>query len=187
MASDILGPCLCAQNPRHVLHVMLHSCTRELFYIVCVHNTPHPRKMLELVLPVARRFMRHSCVEVLPFLRLRDGLCRVPIRCTRAPAYKDFILLNLRRLLQAAWRPYIVHTVDGYWETLWCYSWHTAVLNTTIVIHVRSSRLVSPSEFVVTVCFTCFNVKHVPHCAHRLISEFHLIPTINRDHLPKCC
>ena len=137
------------------MFVMLHSCTRELFYIACVHNTPHPRKMLELVLPVARRFMRHSCVEVLPFSRL-DGLCRVPIRCFRAPAYKDFVFLNLQRLLQVACRPYIVRAVDGYRETLWCYSWHTAVLNTTIVIHVRSNRLVSPSEMVVTVCFTFF-------------------------------
>jgi len=170
----------------YCMFVMLHSCTRELFYIVCVHNTPHPRKMLELVLPVARRFMRHSCVEVLPFSRLRDGLCRVPIRCTLAPAYKDFVFLNLQRLLQVAWRPYIVHAVDGYWETLWCYSWHTAVRNTTIVIHVCSSRLVSPSEMVVTVCCTCFNVKRVPHCAHRLISELNLILTINRDHLRKC-
>jgi len=168
------------------MFVMLHSCTRELFYIVCVHNTPHPRKLLVLVVPVSRRFMRHFCVEVLPFSRLRDGLCRVPIRCTLAPAYKDFVFLNLQRLLQVAWRPYIVHAVDGYWETLWCYSWHTAVRNTTIVIHVCSSRLVSPSEMVVTVCCTCFNVKRVPHCAHRLISELNLILTINRDHLRKC-
>jgi hypothetical protein len=139
----------------YCMFVMLHSCTRELFYIVHVHNTPHPRNMLELVLRAARRFMRHSCVEVLPFSRLRDGLCLVPIRCTRTPAYKDFIFLNLQRLLQVAWRPYIVHAVDGYWET-WCYSWHTAVRNATIVFHVRSSRLVSHSEMVVTVCVTYF-------------------------------
>jgi hypothetical protein len=58
--------------------------------------------MLELVLRVARRIMRHSWVEVLPLSTLRDGLCRVPIRCTGAPAYKDFVFLCLQLLLQVA-------------------------------------------------------------------------------------
>jgi hypothetical protein len=138
--------------------------------------------VLELVLQVARRFMRHSCIEVLPFSRLRDGLYRVPIRCTRATAYKYFVFQNMQRLPQVAWRPYIVRAVDGYWETLWCYSWHTAVRNTTIVIHVRSSRLVSPSEMMVTVCSICFNVKHVSQSAHRLNEYFRILCDSHNKH-----